>query len=159
MQQIAAALDQIIALSLPLLQQIDEEKAGSKPAPEKWSYKEIIGHLVDSAANNHQKFIRTMAGDGVQFLPYEQNYWVASQQYNERNWHALLQLWAAYNRHLAHVMTHIPAQALPNQLFIGEKSPYTLAFIVADYVEHLKHHLKAILPEANFLANSFKMVY
>jgi hypothetical protein len=159
MEHIARHLCEILDLSLPLLRDINGDTASVKPAPEKWSYKEIIGHLTDSAANNHQKFIRTMATDGVQFPPYEQNYWVAAQHYNEYSWQDLLQLWEQYNRHLAHVMKFIPGEKLPNKLFIADKGPYTLEFIVTDYVEHLKHHLKAILPEAEFLKNSFRMIY
>lgn len=159
MKPVAALLRETLQQSLPLLRQITESTAGAAPAPGKWSYKEIIGHLIDSAANNHQKFIRTMDADGLQFPPYEQNYWVSSQQYNERSWEALLSLWEQYNLHLAHVMEHMPAEVLQHSLYIGDKGPYTLKFIVPDYLEHLKHHLKAILPAADFLENNFKMVY
>jgi len=159
MKQVAALLCETLNRSLPLLRNITASAAGAQPAPGKWSHKEIIGHLIDSAANNHQKFIRTMAADGLQFPPYEQNYWVSSQHYNACSWEALLQLWKSYNRHLAHVMEHIPEAASEHRLYIGDKGPYTLSFIVPDYVAHLKHHLKAILPEADFLENDFKMVY
>ncbi len=159
MQQAAAHLSDTLDNALPLLKAITDEQATEKPAPGKWSYKEIIGHLVDSAANNHQKFLRTAAEDGVRFPPYEQNYWVASQHYNKRNWQELLLLWEQYNRHLAHIMQHIPEASLQNSIYIGEKGPFTLGFITTDYTEHLKHHLKAILPQADFLQSSFRMVY
>lgn len=159
MQQTAQHLLDTLDKALPLLKKISDETASAKPKHGKWSYKEIIGHLVDSAANNHQKFVRTIQEDGLKFPPYEQEAWVRIQQYNEADWHQLLQLWDVYNRHLAHIIGRIPDAALPNQIAIGKSEPFSLDFIVRDYPEHLKHHLRAILPDADFLQNNFKMVY
>lgn len=159
MKQVAGHLNETLDKALPLLKAIAEDTATAKSGPGKWSHKEIIGHLTDSAANNHQKFLRTMAADEVEFPAYEQNYWVSSQHYNERDWRDLLSFWEQYNRHLAHIMMHIPEATLQNSLYIGDKGPFMLEFIVADYVEHLKHHLKAILPQADFLQSNFRMVY
>lgn len=159
MQHVADALLQTLKQVLPLLQEIDNDTASVKPAPGKWSYKEIIGHLIDSACNNQQKFVRCMMQDGVDFVIYEQNEWVASQHYNEAAWNELLLEWFYYNHHIAHIMRHIDPSLLNNNIYISGKGPFTLGFIVPDYVEHLKHHLKAILPQANFLQSNFKMVY
>lgn len=148
-----------IQKALPLLQQISDADASIKPVPEKWSYKEIIGHLIDSAGNNQQKFVRCIQQNGVNMPPYEQDTWVAIQHYNDADWNHVLNTWYTINTHIAHIMQHIPAGALQNEIYIGDKGPYTLEFIVRDYPEHLKHHLKAILPVADFLHNDFKMVY
>jgi hypothetical protein len=136
-----------------------EQKAGIKPRPGKWSYKEIIGHLIDSASNNHQKFLRTASEPGLQFPGYEQDDWVSAQRYNERPWMELLDLWYGYNLHLAHVMEYLPEDRSSNSIFINGKGPFTLDYIVNDYTEHLKHHLKAILPMVDFLENQFRSVY
>lgn len=157
-----AASEHLIATvqqALPLLEQVSDTQASIKPAADKWSAKEITGHLIDSANNNVQKFVRTMAEDGVRFVPYEQNSWVNSQHYNKAKWEDLLQVWAHMNYHIAHVMKYIPDSTLQHKIYIGDKGPYELEFIVNDYTEHLKHHLKQILPDADFLTNSFEMVY
>lgn len=159
MKAVAAALLETLDQTLPLLHKINETEASAKPKREKWSYKEIIGHLIDSAGNNQQKFIRTIQTDNVKFPPYEQDAWVSIQHYNEAGWKELVGLWEQLNKHIAHIISNIPDEALPNQIFIGDKGPYSLDFIVRDYPEHLKHHLKQILPDADFLQNDFKMVY
>ena len=159
MQPIAQHLLDTLQKALPLLQQISDADASVKPAPHKWSYKEIIGHLLDSASNNQQKFVRCIQQTGTNMPPYEQDAWVAIQRYNDTAWNDLLNVWYALNNHIAHVMKHIPVNTLEHEIYIGDKGPFTLAFIVRDYPEHLKHHLKAILPDAGFLQNSFRMVY
>lgn len=159
MQNVAQHLLDTIQKALPSLQQISDADASVKPAPHKWSYKEIIGHLVDSASNNQQKFVRCIQQSGVNMPPYEQDTWVAIQHYNNADWKNVLLVWYEMNKHIAHIMQHIPSSALQNEIYIGNKGPYTLEFIVRDYPEHLKHHLKAILPRADFLQHNFKMVY
>ena len=159
MKTTATQLLNTIQQALPLLRNINETEASAKPAPGKWSHKEIMGHLVDSAANNHQKFVRTIMHAQHDFPPYEQDEWVTLQYYNIAPWQNILNLWEDYNIHLALVIQHLPEDALQHTITIGGKGPFTLEFIAQDYVEHLKHHLKGIFPEAGFLSSYFKMVY
>ncbi len=138
---VARDLRATIDAALPKLQAISDAAAGEPRAPGKWSRKEIIGHLIDSASNNHQRFIRAQEGSRLSFPPYEQNHWSASQQCNARPWTELVTLWHAYNLHLAHVMEHIPDRHLAVPCFIESDAPVTLEFLVTDYVRHLRHHL------------------
>ena len=121
-----------------------DEQAAVRPAPGKWSRKEIIGHLIDSASNNHQRFIRAQQGARLSFPPYDQNHWSASQHCNERAWADLVNLWHAYNAHLAHVIEQIPDAQLSVPCVIESNSPVTLEFLVTDYVVHLRHHLAQV---------------
>jgi hypothetical protein len=159
MQPTSQHLLDTISTVIPLLQQISDTDASIKASPNKWSYKEIIGHLIDSAGNNQQKFVRCIQQSGIHMPPYEQDRWVAIQHYNDANWADVLATWFEVNRHIAHIIQHIPADTLQNEIYIGDKGPFSLEFIVRDYPEHLKHHLKAILPGADFLHNEFEMVY
>lgn len=145
MKAVADNLRQTLQEVLPTLRAISDEEASIKPQPEKWSKKEIIGHLIDSASNNQQKFVRTMAHPHVDFAGYAQDFWVAEQYYNNRNWEELITLWYAYNLHIAHIIESVNVDYLENTVSIAGNEPFTLAFIMEDYVEHLKHHLKAIL--------------
>ena len=77
------------------LSAVSPEDASKRPAPGKWSAKEIIGHLVDSAANNHQRFVRAQLQDDLVFAGYEQDAWVAAQRYGDAPWVELVVLWRA----------------------------------------------------------------
>src|SRR5262245_23515722 len=91
-----------------VLGQLSESSAAQRPAPGKWSPKEVIGHLIDSACNNHGRFVRAGLSDEMIFPGYDQDAWVAIQRYQSESWHALLTLWRAYNLHLSMVMDSIP---------------------------------------------------
>jgi len=138
---VARDLQQAIDAALPKLRAMSDAAAAEPLAPGKWSRKEIIGHLIDSATNNHQRFIRAQETSRLVFPPYEQNHWSASQHCNERPWNDLVSLWHAYNAHLAHVMTWIKDDHLAVPCVIESDTPVTLEFLVTDYVVHLRHHL------------------
>jgi hypothetical protein len=159
MHQVAQDLLDLIDQVFPMLEAISAEEAAIKPAPNKWSKKEIIGHLVDSANNKQQKFIRIQASDGhLDFVGYAQDTWVAIQDYQHTDWKTLLQFWYAFNTHLAHVISKADPAKLANTISVEGSRPFRLDFIMPDYIEHLKHHLKAVLPNAG-LESGFANVY
>jgi len=122
-----------------------EEEAGKKPAPNKWSKKEILGHLIDSAANNHQRFVRMQLENNLKLPSYQQVEWVSLQHYNTESWNELIRLWEAYNLHLLHILWNLNPGKLLNTAIIGTNDEATLEFIIEDYVGHLKHHLEQII--------------
>jgi hypothetical protein len=105
----------------------------------------VIGHLIDSAFNNQQRFVRAQLGASLAFPGYAQESWVAAQAYQQRTWADLVGLWAALNRHLAHVIAHIEPRTLGTPCTIGEGAPVTLRFVAEDYVRHLHHHLAQVV--------------
>ena len=140
----------------PRLKAIGDDMSARRPAPDKWSPREIVGHLIDSASNNHQRFVRAQFTDDLIFPGYEQDRWVDVQQYRDAPWHELVTLWAAFNRHIARVMAAAPNEVRTkprrkhnlHQLAsqpIPENTPATLDYFMRDYVGHLEHHLKQIL--------------
>lgn len=144
MKTIANNLSEAIENARPQLAAMSESQAAAKMKPEKWSAKEIIGHLIDSAANNHQRFVRAQMGvTALQPYRYAQDQWVKVQQYQSADWQALVSLWYFYNTHLAHVIATMQAEFLDNELDVWDE-PATLRFVAEDYVRHLKHHLDQI---------------
>ena len=150
MKDVARELRSILPAAERMLA-IDERSASARPAPDKWSKKEVLGHLIDSAANNHQRFVR-MQADAVITLPgYQQEFWVNSQGYQQEDWRALVELWRSYNHHLCHVIDRLDATAL-GHIWNGPYGEVTLEFIVRDYVRHLRHHLDQILGKSSAAA-------
>ncbi len=140
----AAELVEVVENVARSLTRLTPQQAQRKPAPGKWSIQEIIGHLLDSAVNNHHRFIRAQEVELLIFPGYAQEHWVRAQNYNQSPWPNLLELWQLYNRHLAHVIDAVPAEKLEMECRIGSYPPETLGFLIEDYLVHLKHHLKQI---------------
>ncbi|MCI0627312.1 MAG: DinB family protein [Acidobacteria bacterium] len=127
------------------LSKIADSDSGKIPSAGKWSKKQVLGHLIDSAANNHQRFVRAQLGQELAFPGYEQEGWVAVQHYQEESWSTLIELWHSYNRHLLHVMARVPPNKINHRCAIGSSNPVTLEFLMKDYVVHMKHHLRQVL--------------
>lgn len=138
------------------LLEISDERSAVPRDEGKWSRKQIIGHLIDSAANNHSRFVRAQFSDDLVFPGYEQEAWVDSQHYQEKDWHELVQLWKLYNRHILHIMKVIPEETRMKlrskhnlHVIASDKlspdEPVTLDWFMRDYVDHMKKHLGQIL--------------
>ncbi len=118
-----------------------EADAAADRGAGKWVRKEILGHLIDSAVNNHQRFVRAQLSSPFSWPGYEQTVWVALQRYRERPWSELVALWVSLNRHVAAVIESVPADKLATPCTIGDHQPESLEWWMRDYLRHLKHHL------------------
>ena len=143
-EKIANGIRKTVEDFVKRLENLDEAKASQKPQPNKWSRKEILGHLIDSASNNHQRFVRAQYMKDLNFPSYEQNEWVQIQQYSLHTWKELLTLWKSYNFHLAHIISHMPIECLEKSCTIGFGEPMTIGYIVVDYLGHVQHHIRQI---------------
>jgi hypothetical protein len=149
MAALAAELRALVAHCTPLLAAIPPDVARAPTAPGKWSRQQILGHLIDSAGNNQQKFVRLLTANGsLAFAGYAQDAWVDAQHYQLASWDVLVRLWAAFNEHLAHVIEHADERRLEATLVLDGRAPITLRFAMTDYVAHCRHHLRVVLPGA-----------
>lgn len=139
--EIASELESLIESWRFEFLQLDGSTAHAKPAPDSWSISEVVGHLVDSACNNHQRFVRAQRCTELVFPKYDQDDWVAAAAYRVSDWESLVELWYRYNRLLAVLIRNIRVVSLSTPCTITPNQPTTLEFLVEDYLAHLKHHL------------------
>jgi len=124
---------------------IPEDDSTFARAKGKWTRREIIGHMIDSASNNHHRFVQALAKDGTEFPTYDQDMWVCVQDYKNALWSDLLHFWRFYNQHLLHVLRSMPDEMLQRTISLGGAKPVTVQHLVEEYIRHMKHHLKQIM--------------
>ena len=144
MKELSEKLLSVIDTAEPRLRAISASESTIPLLSGGWSRKQVIAHLIDSASNNHQRFVRAALQTTLDFPGYDQDGNMRVQVPQEADWLLLVSLWAAYNRYLAHVIEHLPASKLDTPCRIGSGKPVTLDFLAKDYFTHLVHHLSQI---------------
>lgn len=142
-EQAINRLNFIVEKAPSLLMQINEEKMSEKSTPKKWSKKEILGHLIDSATNNHQRFVRGQF-ESIPEIQYDQNQWNKYSYYQQIDSQQIISFWTSYNKQLIEIIKRIPKDNLKKQVKVGE-NVLTLEYLTIDYVAHLEHHLKQLI--------------
>ncbi|MBU5214919.1 DinB family protein [Heyndrickxia sp. FSL K6-6286] len=128
---------------------MSEKEISNRPLPNKWSKKEILGHLCDSAINNIESFIKIQYEEPLYVIQsYNQNHWVIVQNYQDRSLDEIINLFQALNKQVVNIVKNIPNEKLSNLCDIGNNQYQTLEWLIKDYLEHLEHHIhKQILIE------------
>lgn len=145
LKKAADRLKSIVTEYREKLDRVNFREWNEKTSLTKWSRKEIIGHLIDSASNNHQRFVRAQYTDKLVSPKYAQDEWITIQNYQHQNVEQLINLWFIYNMQLAWVIENIHHLKLETPCVIGDNEPVPLRFLVEDYMEHLIHHLQQIV--------------
>ena len=143
MKDLASELRRAVHEARARLDAIDE-KGSLEMGPGTWSKRQILGHLIDSALNNDQRFVRAQSGEALDFPDYEQDAWVAAHGYAERPWPDLVALWVLLSEQIALAIERLPADRLATPCRIGGGEPGSLEFIARDYPKHMQHHLQQI---------------
>jgi hypothetical protein len=144
MQELSRQLLSHVEIAEPVLRRISDQDSTPPALPGGWSRKQLLGHLIDSASNNHQRFVRASLQDSLEFPGYDQAGNIRVQFVQEADWSLLISLWASYNRYIAHILAHLSPSKLETPCRIGSGEPVTLAYIATDYLAHLVHHLNQI---------------
>jgi len=128
----------------PRLNKLAPSQLELKPSANSWSPKEELGHLLDSAANNHQRIVRVQLEDKLKMPGYDGNAWVELHRYQQRNWQEMIELWRALNKQLLAAAEAVPNSAWSRTCTIAGSKPLTLKFVFEDYLDHMTHHLEHI---------------
>ena len=140
----ASEIESLIEAWRAKLHELDAASVHAKPTPDRWSISEVVGHLVDSACNNHQRFVRAQHLSELVFPKYEQNEWVSAANYQQGNWGSLVELWYHYNRLIAMLIRNMQESRLSTPCTITPNETRTLGYLVTDYLDHMKHHFAKI---------------
>jgi hypothetical protein len=141
--ELSERLAAVLRDAMPWLVTISEAEASVPERQGKWSAKQVIGHLIDSAVNNLGRIVRLQVEPGQSLPGYDQMAWVSLQHYAEREWAQVLALWFALNEHVAWTIGHVEQASLANRGVVAGE-PLTLGFLIEDYVAHMEHHLRAM---------------
>jgi DinB superfamily len=145
MQKIIDELQKIITDYSGQLKKINDEEFAFKPNPVKWSKKEILGHLVDSAQNNIRRFIVSQY-EKDPIIIYRQDAWVSISNYQHYTMNNLIQLWVLLNKHICMILGNCSAEMAMRTCITNNNTPHTIEWLAGDYIRHLLHHLHQILP-------------
>jgi hypothetical protein len=134
---------------------IAETEFTAKPLANKWSKKEVLGHLIDSAQNNLRRFIVGQYESTPPNITYEQDFWVNANGYQQMKKDDVISFWKLINQRIAAVLENMPKANYSKTADTGKGKPelHELEWLAADYVKHMKHHLNQIIP------NSFDIIY
>ena len=144
MRELSAELLSVIDFAEPRLRAVSASETTKPLLAGGWSRKQVLGHLIDSASNNHQRFVRASLQGSLEFPHYDQDGCVRVEAVQSAPWPLLVTLWTNYNLYLAHVIARLPPDKLEARCRIGDDEPVTLKFLAEDYLTHLLHHLDQI---------------
>lgn len=148
-QELGRVFQHRIASAEARLAAVEEGHAGEAFRPGGWKRKEVLGHLLDSAANNHQRFVRAALDGHYEGPSYEQESWVRLHGYSELPWKALLESWRDRNATLARLVERIEEERLQAPCKLGNDPAVPLQFVIEDYLRHLDHHVAQITAAHN----------
>ena len=137
-------LQQTIDREIPELRALPDEKAARAPKPGSWSPKQELGHLIDSAANNHMRFAVASIEGSFEGAGYTQDRWVEAHGYQDLAWTEIVDLWYRYNLLLVHLVGRIAEEHMESRCVVGS-SAVTLRFLIVDYIRHMQHHVDHVL--------------
>jgi hypothetical protein len=136
-------------------QTFSENEFSAKPNPSKWSKKEVVGHLIDSAQNNLRRFIVGQYESVPPKITYEQDFWVAANGYQNLSKADVIDLWKLTNYSIANVWKNMDPKNYSKKADTGktDQQLHTLEWLAVDYNKHMKHHINQIIP------GSFDVIY
>lgn len=143
-EKLASEIESVAVCVYDEFKGLGEEAVNERSGAGKWRAKEILGHLIDSAANNHHRFVRLQYNKVLVFADYDPPGWVRIENYVEYPWKEMLGLWSSYNKLLAHIVRNVNEETVEHQWQRDDGSRLTLAEIMIDYPKHRDHHLRKI---------------
>lgn len=155
MENVVSELNGLVTEYVKKFNAIRDSDFSAKPLPNKWSKKEVVGHLIDSAQNNLRRFIVTQYESQPPNIIYDQDFWVQANAYQKMKKEEIIALWKLMNERICDVLRTMPESNYERESNTGksEIQLHTLQWLAEDYIKHMKHHLNQVIP------GSFDIVY
>jgi len=146
MEKITAELQEILNDFALKIKAINTNEFNAKPNPNKWSKKEVLGHLIDSAHNNLRRFVVGQYEQQPNIV-YDQDFWVNANDYQHMIDSEVISLWQLLNERIIAILSKMPIENYDRTCNTGKISPsiHTVQWLASDYIKHLKHHLNQII--------------
>ena len=151
MKNVIHELREIVSDYSGKINALTDAEFSDKPLPDKWSRKEVIGHLVDSAQNNLRRFICGQYETPAPLIVYDQDFWVNANQYQNMDRQDIIQLWRLLNLRICAVLENMPEGNYGKECNTGTLR--SIEWLAADYVKHMKHHINQVI------SRSFDVTY
>lgn len=147
MKDVINELDEIVIDFTKKLKAFSEAELTEKPLPNKWSKKEVVGHLIDSGQNNLRRFIVCQQATTPPKIVYEQDFWVQANNYQKMEGKDVIELWRLVNHQISHVLSTMPSDKYAKTCDTSKDKEQlrSLEWLASDYVKHLKHHLNQVI--------------
>jgi hypothetical protein len=142
MHQTASELASLVHQYSDRLHGLKEEVVSIKPSPAKWSKKEILGHLIDSAQSNIRRFIVAQYEEQP-YIRYNQDAWVAISGYQQLEFKSIVDLWKLINLHIVHILSNLTPEMAERKC--QTEAVHTVEHLAKDYIKHLRHHVHQVL--------------
>ncbi len=158
MNNIVKELDEIIEIFKSDYSELDESTSSIRISEDKWTLKEIIGHLIDSASNNHQRFVRFQLSKVLEFPDYKNKQWLEIQKHQNMKFSELLLLFYYYNKLITNIILNVDKKNLNNKwnVYWDENSTFiTFEQLIVHYVDHIKSHLNHFRDRLSEIENIF----
>ncbi|MFI1770528.1 DinB family protein [Thalassobellus citreus] len=135
-------LTELLNSGFTCISEYSELEMTFKESPEKWSRKEVLGHLIDSGINNLQRFTEIQFESApYKIRPYNQNDLVIANDYQNSETEELLRFWKSINIRIAYLFSIQTDETLNSEIIFNTGTISDLKFLMKDYVSHLEHHL------------------
>ncbi|MBD7936338.1 DinB family protein [Cytobacillus sp. Sa5YUA1] len=142
MQKVVEGINHWIKTLPDAYHSMSELEISNRPIPNKWSKKEILGHLCDSAINNIERFIKIQYEEQVYVIQsYNQDQWVKVQNYQDRPLGEIINLFQSLNKQIVIIVKNVPSESLSKLCDIGNNQHKTLEWLIQDYLSHMEHHI------------------
>ncbi len=146
MKNTTERLEALLNLGSTYVSKVPESELVFKPNPSKWSKKQILGHLIDSAINNLQRFTEIQfETKPYKIRPYSQEGLVNANDYQNSKTAEIVALWVALNNRIVKVISLLNESTLNFEIEFDNGKISDLRFLVEDYVDHLEYHLNQIV--------------